>query len=140
MMLLTVAALVALLAPSGQVPIDLEVLSIAFGKLYRSTVTPAVLAKTPVWDEKDENPPVSARQAIKLADKARERIVKDTDDWKWHREHVELHEFFGRWYWTVRYRAYNTDIVFYVTLPELTLVVLMDGTVIEPTIVEPKKK
>ena len=70
---------------------------------------------------------------------ARTRLFKDDDDWEWHRESMELCDAGGgRWYWSVRYRAYYKDIVFILRLPEIHLVVLMDGTVVEPTVVEKK--
>jgi hypothetical protein len=140
-MLLTLAPLVALVAPAVQTPREIELYSLAFGKLYRVTVPEAALDRAPVWKEDADNPPLSARKAIKLAGEARERLFKDSEDWVWHRQSVELCDAGGgRWYWTVTYRAYNTDIVYYVHLPEVHFVVLMDGTVVEPTVVDVKRK
>lgn len=136
-------ALVPLLALLGaaQTPRDVEVYSVAFGKVYRTAATRAALDKAPVWKDDADNPPLAARKAIKLADDARGRAFKDTDDWEWRRDTVELCDLGGgRWYWSVRYRAYYKGIVHILRLPEVHFVVLMDGTVAEPSVVEGKRK
>jgi hypothetical protein len=138
--MLALAPLVALVV-AAQNPRDVEVYSLAFGKVYRATVTRAALDKAPLWKEDADNPPLAARKAIKLAGEAKDRLFKDTDEWEWHRESVELCDAGrGRWYWTVTYRAYYKDIVHILRLPEVKLVVLMDGTVVEPAVVEDKPK
>jgi hypothetical protein len=140
-MLLALAPLVALVAAAQEDPPAIEVYDLAFGKVYQVAVTRAALDKTPVWKEDADNPPLPARKAIKLADEARARLFKDTDEWEWHRESMGLRDAGGgRWYWSVRYRAYYKDIVYIIRLPEIHLVVLMDGTVVEPTVAEGKRK
>ena len=104
-MLLFLAPLVALVAAAQEDRPAIEMYDLAFGKVYHVAVTRAVLDKTPVWKEDADNPPLSARKAIKLADEARARLFKDTDEWEWHRESMELNDAGGgRWYWSVRYR------------------------------------
>jgi len=133
-MTLLVAPLVVVLA-AAQAPFELNTkLSIAFGKVYWVTATVAALDKAPVWKDDAANPPLSARKAIKLADEARGRRFKDPDEWEWRRALVELCDAGkGRWYWSVRYQAYYKGIVYFLRLPEIYLLVLMDGTVVEPT-------
>src|SRR6266404_6528011 len=126
-MLLTLASLVALVAPA-QTPRDVELNTVAFGKSYRVTVTQAALDKAPVWEESADNPPLAVRKALKLAEKAKDRLFKDSVDWAWHRTSVELCDAGGgQWYWTVTYRAYYQNLAYFLKLPEVKLVVLMDG-------------
>ena len=67
-----------------------EYYSYAFGKVYTSIVADDALAKTPTWVDTAENPPVSLRKAISLADAKRDRLVHDTDRCQWRRESVTL--------------------------------------------------
>src|SRR5262245_476252 len=98
-MMLLVAPLVAALA-AAQAPLELNTrISSAFGKVYRVTATEAALKKAPAWKDDADNPPLSARKAIKLADDARPRQFKDSDEWEWRRDSVELCDAGnGRWY------------------------------------------
>ena len=141
-MLPILAPVVAIVVPAPQSLPELHVkISLAFGKLYTATATRAALDRAPVWKDDADNPPLSARKAIKLADEARGRQFKDSDEWEWYRQSVELCDAGGgRWYWAVRYRAYYKDIVFLLSLPEIYLLVLMDGTVVEPTVFDGKWK
>jgi hypothetical protein len=140
-MLLALAPLVALIAAAQEDRPAIEVYDVAFGKVYQVIVSRAALDKTPAWKDDADNPPLSPRKAIKLADEARARLFKDNDEWEWRRGSMELCDAGGgRWYWSAPYRAYYKDIVYIIRLPEIHLVVLMDGTVAEPTVVEGKRK
>jgi len=103
---------------------------------FKVTVTGSAIGRTPKWNEQDENPPLSARRAIKLADNLRAKVVKDHEEWKWHLEHASLTPFSespqGRWYWEISY--YAARPVYTGPHNELHLAVLMDGTVVEPEI------
>jgi len=103
------------------------------GKQYLVTVTQRALEKAPVWKDDAENPPLSARKAIRLADQLKSKLADDTDKWKWDRETASLVEWVpGRWYWLVSYEGRPTDGIASGNMPRVQLVVLMDGTVVEP--------
>lgn len=111
--------------------------SYVHGKRYASTIPDDRLSKTPEWKDSDENPPLSARKAITLADKKRNELVKDSAKFKWHRESVAIvfDEFHNRCYWEItyvlRFRGGGGS-----TGPpiDLRLYVLMDGTLVEPVV------
>jgi hypothetical protein len=106
-------------------------------KSYYSPVTDAALMKTPAWNAKvDENPPVSARRAIELAVAVKNRLVKDVGDWKWgyHRvrlEYKDIPSVGRRWYWRINFEAWFDGMPPEVA-PRVDVVVLMNGTTIEP--------
>jgi hypothetical protein len=110
--------------------------SFSLDKCYIVTITDRALRKSPAWVVEAENPPLSAQKAIRLANEKRARLVEDTYDWKWEIETVSLNPAReGRWYWVVEYKAHfrghSTGIP-----PFLKLAVLMDGTVVEPTVTD----
>jgi hypothetical protein len=108
--------------------------SYAFSKQYIVSISRAALEKAPSWKDDADNPPLSAKKAIKLANEMKDSLVKDTEDFKWKLESAALKPAGdGKWYWLVHY-----DAVFQ-SAPtgqpnHLRLVVLMDGTVIKPVI------
>ncbi len=115
---------------------DLEYASYAFGRVYWSTIADDALAKTPRWKSSEENPPVSARKAIQLADARREQLVKDTKDFKWSRVSVAI-EFTERpeeCYWKISYEAHIRVGGESGVPHHLDLYVLMDGKLIEPAV------
>jgi hypothetical protein len=95
------------------------------------------IASTPRWDRR-YSPPFPPQEAIRLADMARKRLIRDgivqedSNDKDWQVSAVELtpHDVNrGLWYWIVRF---ETLVERSGTPSELRLVVLMDGTVVEP--------
>lgn len=107
------------------------------GKAYVITFTREDLAKTPAWHSDAENPPLSARKAITLADALREKLVKDSDEWHWMRAaaSIQFDNESGRCYWLVRYEAESADgVPLAGSPPHLRLVVLMDGTILKPKV------
>ena len=116
--------------------------SYAFGKVYASKIGEVALAKSPAWLEAAENPPVSARRAMTLADAKRERLVHNTKRYKWRRESTAIEFVKGpdRPYpfWHIHYEAH--DRAGETGIPsDLDLFVLMDGSVIEPVVTEDKE-
>ena len=119
--------------------------SYAFGKEYTTVIREDAVKKSPVWLATAENPPVSVRKAIKLADAKRQKLVHDTTRFKWRRESISLEFFRGvevedRYkfpYWHIHYEAHGGGE----TGPpdDLDLFVLMDGTLIEPIVSLPGK-
>jgi hypothetical protein len=110
--------------------------SYAFGKCYSVAVTQAALDKAPVWKDDSDNPPVAARKAMRLADRLKDKLVKDNDKYRWKREEAALQEAGeGQWYWVVSYKAVYRGRCSSGVAPFLHLVVLMDGTVVEPKVI-----
>lgn len=83
-----------------------------------------------------ENPPISAKKAISLAEKPKKLLAENREGFEWRLEQLtlsRLEPLEDCWYWTVSYRALpdNPDGDF--TKPHFIMVViLMDGTVIAP--------
>lgn len=103
---------------------------------FKIEITEEAIQKTPAWRDENDNPPISVRRAIRLADGLRDKLVKDTTEWRWRLETASLVPWWpdlpsGRWFWEIRYHAYNEGGY---TGPsnDLNLVVLMDGSVIQP--------
>ena len=105
-------------------------------------LTDTIVEKTPKWSEIELNPPVSGRRAIRLADKVREKLVKDIEGFKWRLDSARLSPWgyespTGHWFWEVVYWAQpQSDYVGPHT--ELRVVVLMDGAVVEPQLIKRK--
>lgn len=112
--------------------------SIAFGKTYKSHVAKEVADKTPRWSNREENPPVSPREALKLADKMLRSIAKAPKGWKWQAMHLNMLLGENPCLWFVTYQGVPVEPEGVSSIPyhEITLIVLMDGTVIKPEITE----
>jgi hypothetical protein len=116
--------------------------SYTLDKCYTVTVPREALKASPAWDVEQENPPLSARKAIKLANGKKGKLVRDSKDWKWNFSSASLQQ--GdedQWYWLVSYEAWPKKGGLEGVAPFLRLVVLMDGTVIEPKeIADPRRR
>lgn len=109
--------------------------SYAFSKQYIVSITSEALEKSPTWKEDDENPPLPARKAIRLANKMKDSLVKDSKDYKWKLQSASLHPSgAGKWYWLVHYDAEYQGSGSTGVPSHLRLVVLMDGTIIKPVV------
>ena len=107
-----------------------------FGKLFTSRIEDDVFDSAPIWGEYEENPPVSARKAIQLADAKQTELVQDNEDYKWQCRFATLvfNRNTGRcYYWWVSYEAVFRGSTTGIP-PSLDLYVLMDGKLIEPTV------
>ena len=99
-------ALVLLSLPCAEPEWRVKLNSYGFGKRYSVTITEQALKNAPAWKEDVENPPVSARRALKLAAEMKDKLVSDDKDWKWVLEAASLVQNKGeRWYWQVSYEA-----------------------------------
>lgn len=133
---------VALLALTQAQPFVAEtddgfrITSHASGKLYQSDLTRDAIRKSPAWDQENESPPVSLKKAIRLAEKMRKSVVKPPDKRKW--EVTNMHLIFeGKhcaWYVTFHTKTIEPEAGLIDGFDEVTLFVLMDGTVIEPKV------
>jgi hypothetical protein len=112
-------------------------IGVANNRRYMVSVTDSDLKNSPGWKQRDENPPLAARDALKLAGPIKERLLKDSDTIEWHLRAVILRQNgwsdeSRRWYWVVHYAAgpkpnhgMSGKMDFYV-------IVLMNGRIIEP--------
>jgi hypothetical protein len=98
---------------------------------YRIIVTGEALGRTPSWKADQENPPVPARKAMRIANAEKTRVLTESK-----KEPYTLNDLTlvaaaeGKWYWTVVYRKQRlggSGID-----PSLTIVVLMDGKTVAP--------
>jgi hypothetical protein len=120
--------------------------SYAFGKQYAFKITTEMLAKSPSWPENSDNPPLPARKAIRLATALKDRLVKDSEAFKWHLVSAQLERNWGlktdtgKWWWLINFEA-HVRVGGQSGRPiNLRVVVLMDGTVIEPTICDEEEE
>jgi hypothetical protein len=112
---------------------ELTYYSYALDTCYIVTVPEKAWKASPSWDGDQENPPLSARKAINLANKLKDKLVKDSDDWVWKFDSADLRQGYqDRWYWLVSYEGHFEKGALDGVPPTLRLVVLMDGTVVQP--------
>ena len=104
---------------------------------YVTTITRKMLDDSPAWDANDENPPLSARKAMAAANAVVAKLEPDTKSWKRRLEGLFLCQDgeSNKWYWRVEYRWDPPPGTALGGLaPYMTIVVLMDGTVVQPII------
>jgi len=130
--------------PSGATTICSE----ANGKTYSSEILHERLAKTPSWKENADYPPLPPGKAIRLANTIKDKLVKDSHGCKWCLATVSLEHLYqfapwplpdgsdltDRWWWAVKYDAYPREGGIGGGIEYLIVVVLMDGTVIDPKV------
>ena len=96
------------------------------------------LRRAPPWKPEAENPPLSPRKAMRLADVKKRQLVKDRADFNWRLRSIELVPGDGdRWFWLVNYEEQprlRPGTGASGPWSELRLIVLMDGTVVEPEV------
>jgi hypothetical protein len=112
------------------------------GNVQYITITDAALSRSPAWKAEAANPPVSAREAIRLAGGQKARILRGTKDWNWRLESVMLLTAGdSKWYWVVEYQEHPRPGLMLDGVPGICrFVILMDGTVIEPQAQAPGSK
>jgi hypothetical protein len=137
-MLVALSLIVAALTQPGNPEDGYRLATRAFKKTYTSYADRNVVAQTLPWGDAEENPPISARQALKLADKMLRSIAEAPDGWKWKATNLNLLIGENPAFWSVTYQAIpidqNTEMG-----PEphiITLMVLMDGTAIKPVVTD----
>lgn len=101
------------------------------GENFQYKLTDADFANTPSWNEADGGePPLSAKEAIKIAKETAPRFVKGADSWKVRR--VELINMAGdKWFYRIHLVCSGAQCS---ALSERLFmsVVKMDGTIVEP--------
>jgi hypothetical protein len=115
-----------------------EYVSRAEGKVFHSTVSREQLLKTPVWRIEDDHPPLSPRAAERAAKKEFEKWIKNTTQWT--ENHITLDNLDDtgdkiHWVYLVHYRRFANRVE---DVQYFTVIALMDGTVVEPTVSDAK--
>jgi hypothetical protein len=121
---------------------DTVISSSALGKQYTVRISRSALAKSPEWEDDAENPPLSAKSAIKFANEMKDSLVKDSNGYKWTLKSLSLMPGeTGKWYWLAEYTAGFHQPSTGIHIPHnLRLAVLMDGTVIKPLVADHPKR
>ena len=112
-------------------------MSQADGKQYGSYVTDQALAKTPIWANESEHPPFSARRASSIALKQLEKTVANVKQWKLDEIAIVDSGDHLHWIYVVRFRRIYPESKPVIGADYFNLAVLMDGTPIRPTEVQP---
>jgi hypothetical protein len=108
------------------------------------TVTDEMLQKSPKWKADAPHPPLSARKAIRLATELKKKLVADTKVYEWKFLTAKLcrdsDPEIDRWYWRVEFEAKVRPGLPPDDPKELVVIVLMDGTVVQPVPAESADK
>ncbi len=92
----------------------------------------------PIWSSDAGNPPLPAANAIRLAIEQRNRLVGDTEDLVWSLESASIVPWqyeTGFWYWHITFDLNPRPGRGGTGIPaRFDVIVLMDGTVLQPTI------
>lgn len=97
----------------------------------------SMTVKQPEWTQQYENPPLSARRALAIADDFRIKRIRDWEQFDWSLTGLRLTPLDlkkNKWCWVVQFElAVKPDVNLTAShLPELEVWVMMDGTIIEP--------
>jgi hypothetical protein len=108
---------------------------------YEVHVRDEDLLKAPEWKADADNPPVSARKAIRLASQAKDTLVKDTPMYKWEFAKADLclDQDTQRWYWLILFEGRLRNGEAEEDAPTRLIGVLMNGTVLKPTLDKPRR-
>ena len=99
---------------------------------YELKVTQSALDAAPMWPEDQPNPPVAARQAIALA---KEKLIKmhpESASWNLRSVNLTKLDAKGQWIYTVYFEVPQRSPHLIPT--PFDMIVLMDGSVVEPTV------
>ena len=130
----TALALTAIAAIAGEVG-GMTAGGKADGKQFTFSVTAADVKNAPAWSLDSPNPPLSPRQAQRIAQAQLEKFVRDPK--QWHVREVCLMDFGDHvhWVYTVRFeREYPPDLAVY-GADYFDIPVLMSGGVFTPKVV-----
>lgn len=99
-------------------------------------ITESITAIQPEWRPTSANPPVSARQALSIADNFRKTRFRDFDDVQWSLSSVALKPLDlkkNKWCWVINFELQpEPGLGGSGMWPEFPVYVMMDGSVIEP--------
>jgi hypothetical protein len=103
---------------------------------YDFAVSLAEIARTPVWRESDDHPPLAPRKALKLARACLAKLVTDAEHWLLHEVSLSsLSEHDGHWVYLVSfYPPLPPNGVWEGIVEPMTIPVLMSGVAVQPKI------
>ena len=109
--------------------------SYAEGKKFAVTVPEEAVKKAPAWKDDSDDPPLSARKALKAADAVKDRLLGDTKE-GYKLDGLTLEPYpsskvSSGWIWVAEYRSTAASAGH---APFLRLAILIDGTVVEPVV------
>jgi hypothetical protein len=110
------------------------------GRQYQTSVRISDFTNVPVWTRQEANPPISVREALRLATKGLSKTVGDLKGW--HRGNISLIEMSKeRWVYQVEYRgpSYQNPKYNFTSDSSVIVFVLMNGRVICPKPVQNDK-
>jgi hypothetical protein len=103
---------------------------------FNIEITESMTAKQPEWRPTSANPPISARQALSIADNFRKSRFRDYDRVQWSLTSVALKPLDlkrNKWCWIINFELVpKPGLTASGMWPEFPVYVMMDGTVIEP--------
>jgi hypothetical protein len=103
------------------------------GKRYDFAITEEVLSRTPPWRTDEEFPPLSPRKAEGLAREQLKRLVEEPESWT--RTEIVLQHIEGdRWVYVIEFMGDHPPGVIDGPVSTMKLVVLMNGTAVDPKI------
>lgn len=109
-------------------------------KEFTTVVTREAVQATPSWPEESDSPPLPARDAIELASQKCRALAGGDDELRWSLARaclVPSHLVRDKWHWLVEFDGDAQGLGGGSGRPaRLGIVVLMDGTVVEPQVAE----
>lgn len=101
---------------------------------YAINVTSELLKATPEWKAENEDPPVPAATAVRLAESEMRKLLGAPlpQEWVVELESAVLHRGAGnKWYWVVGFQARDASVNWTGRFPWLNVCVLMDNQVLK---------
>ena len=104
------------------------------GKNFNSEITQEQIERMPAWPDAEPQPPLPVRQAIALAQELLRRLVHEPDRWRLGEAVLKPFGNHGRWIYLIKFRGFLPPNIIDGIVPNMRIVVLMNGEVIEPII------
>jgi hypothetical protein len=118
-----------------------EYVTEAFGKKVTVKVTEKMVRQAPAWPDNSDSPPIPPRQALRVAEKLADRLVGNTQGYERKLDDgVCLLPTDGGWVWCIRFAWYPKDAMTTGLPNSIVVIVLMDGTTVQPTVEEIEKE
>jgi hypothetical protein len=109
------------------------------GNAYRYEVSDDDLVDTPSWNAEQNEPPLSPRDAAGIASTAFRRFVKTGE--KWRVDGIAAHHVSAeKWIYDVSFSCSSARCVKETFTPRFSIILKMDGSVVEPVIKADEKQ
>lgn len=100
------------------------------GPERETIVADEMIKSSPHWKKSSENPPVSARRALKLTNEYVAAHIIEDDEWRRDLPSLALVPVEDKWLWKVNYVWWPKHGGLGGVAPWLSVIILMDGTVV----------